>query len=77
MSMFELRIQPDGAEPFDVSAGMRDVRLWEKTHRGRSMGQLQSADGVSATVLFEVAYTACKRQGAIPAGLTEDEFCER
>jgi hypothetical protein len=74
--MFELRIHPDGAEPFDVTAGMRDVRQWEKTHRGRGLGQLQSKDGISATILFEIAYTACRRQSRIPAGLTEDEFAD-
>ena len=74
--MFELMIQPDDGEPFEVSAGMRDVRLWEKTHPKRGLGQLQDGAGISAVLLFEIAYSACRRQKRIPAELTEDEFCE-
>lgn len=76
MGMFELRVTPDGGEAFDLSAGMRDVRMWEKTHKGRGMGMLREAEGVSATLLFEIAYSACRRQKLIPDGMTEDEFTE-
>lgn len=77
MAMFEFLLQPDAGEPVEMTAGMRDVRLWEKTHPKRSMGQLQDGAGISATILFEVAYSAAKRQGRIPAGMTEDEFVEQ
>jgi hypothetical protein len=76
MGMFELRVTPDGGETIDISAGMRDVRMWEKTHKGRSMGMLRDADGVSAGLLFEIAYASMRRQGLLPDGLTEEEFTE-
>lgn len=76
MTMFQFRVTPDNGEPFDVTAGMRDVRWWEKTHRGRSMGMLQSAAGVSAGVLFEIAYSAARRQGFVPDTMTGDAFAD-
>jgi len=75
VSMFEILVQPDGLDSFELSAGLRDIRLWEKTHAKRSMGQLQDGAAISATILFEVAYSACRRQGLIP-DITEDVFCE-
>ncbi len=76
MAMFDMRVIPDGGEPFDISAGMRDVRLWEKTHAKRSLGMLRDEGGVSATVLYEIAFTACRRSGSIPADMTEDVFAD-
>lgn len=76
MTMFQFRVTPDRGEPFDLTAGMRDVRWWEKTHRGRSMGMLQSAAGVSAGVLFEIAYSAARRQGFVPDTMTGDAFAD-
>lgn len=74
MSMFEFLIKPDDGEPFEISAGLRDIRMWEKTHPKRSMGQLQDGAGISAIILFEVAYAALRRQGRLPEGLSEDAF---
>lgn len=74
--MFEFRILPDGGKPFEISATMRDLRMWEKTHRGRSMGMLSDRSAVSATILFEIAYSACRRQGVIDSQMTGDTFAE-
>lgn len=76
MAMFELTVTPDGGDPIEVSAGLRDIRIWEKTHAKRSLGMLQDGANISATILFEVAYAACRRQGIIAATLTEDDFVE-
>lgn len=78
MSMFEFRVIPDdpAVEPFDLTAGMRDVRIWEKTHPRRGMGMLQDAAGVKAEVLFEIAFSACRRQKLIPAEMTEESFID-
>ena len=76
MTMFNFRVTPDSGQPFGLTAGMRDVRWWEKTHRGRSMGMLQSAAGVSAGVLFEIAYSAARRQGLVPDTMTGDAFAD-
>lgn len=77
MAMFELRITPDDGDTLDVSAGMRDVRMWEKTHKNRGLGQLSDGAAISATVLYELAFTAAKRSGLLPAGLTEDAFADQ
>lgn len=76
--MFPFKITPDDpqAEPFDIVAGMRDLRVWEKTNPKRSMGSLNTPSAISATVMFEVAYAACVRQQRIPRGMTLDEFAE-
>jgi hypothetical protein len=76
--VFEFTIVPDdkGREPFKVSAGLRDLRVWEKTHKGRSLGQVSSAAGVSATLMFEIAYAACVRQRLLPPGTTEEQFVD-
>lgn len=76
--MFDFKIIPDmpGAEPFQVTAGMRDIRLWEKTHPKRSVGQLSDAANLSATILFELANAACRRQGLLVDNLTDDQFAD-
>lgn len=76
--MFKFTVRPDDPAllDFDVEAGMRDLRRWEKTHKGRVFGQIADAKGMSATALFEIAFAACSRQGLIPPGLTEDQFAE-
>lgn len=73
--MFNLRITPDGGETVDVSAGMRDVVMWEKTHRGRSLAEL-GAGGLTAGMVYELTYAACRRQQLIPRELTEAQFNE-
>ena len=74
--MFEFTIIPDSGEQFPIVAGMRDLRMWEKTHKGRGMGSLGDKSTLTATILFEIAYAACKRQGKIPAELTGDQFAD-
>lgn len=75
--MFEFTVIPDNGDEFKIEAGMRDLRMWEKTHKGRGMGSLGDKSTLTATIMFEIAYAACKRQGKIPAGLTGDEFAEQ
>lgn len=76
MAMFNLRLTPDDGETFDVEAGMRDVVMWEKTHRGRSLAAL-AGEGLSATMIYELAYSACRRQQLLPRDLPESLFVER
>ena len=74
MAMFNMRITPDSTgEPFDLSAGMRDIVVWEKTHRGRSLAQIGDGN-LTGGMVYELAYSACRRQGKVPDGLTEAEF---
>lgn len=75
--MFEFTVTPDGGESFELVAGMRDLRMWERTHKGRVFGQIANAEGMSATALYEIAYSACRRQQLIPADVTEEQFADR
>lgn len=72
--MFKFKVMPDGGEAFEADAGMRDIRMWERTHKGRTFGQLTDRNNMSATALFELAFVASKRLGQLPAGVTEDQF---
>jgi len=76
MSMFEMIITPDdGGEPIEIEAGMRDVRIWEKMHRGRALAT-HLGEGMKAEYVFELAYSACRRQGKIADGVTEEQFID-
>lgn len=69
-------IVPDASQDeseFRVVAGPREVALWERTGKGRSLGKLESDP--SMTALYEIAYTACHRQGLVSCPL--NEFLDR
>lgn len=69
--MFTFSVQQDGvAEPYEVTAKSRDVVVWEKTGRGRYLGQIQEKP--SMTALAELAYIAARRAGRFTG--TEAEF---
>lgn len=65
--MFEFKVVPDDpdVEPFEITAGMRDLRLWEKAFPKRVMGMLGDKGTMSATIMFELAFIACRRQGKL------------
>lgn len=73
---FRFKIMPDSGDEFEVAAGMRDIRLWEKLHKGRSLGMFSDPVKMSATLLFELAYSACKRQSKLPGTMTGDQFAD-
>lgn len=75
MSMFDMIVTPDDGEPIEIEANMRDVRMWEKTHRGRALAS-HLGENMKAEYLFELAFSACRRQRLIPAELTEESFIE-
>lgn len=60
-AMFEFEVSPDGAEPFALKARWRDVVVWEKSGRDRSMGTLMT--DMRAAWLDELAHLAATRQG--------------
>lgn len=77
-AMFEFEIVSDlTGETTAVAAGMRDVRMWEKTFPRRSFGQLTDKSNFSATVMYEIAFTAARRRGVVDGGLTLEQFVER
>lgn len=59
--MFLFKLTPEGGDLFEVRATTRDVLVWEKTGRDRSLNGLMEKLRVSD--LYEIAYVACKRQG--------------
>ena len=76
--MFRFVITPDNPEfeQFELTASMRDVVFWERTHKGRALAQI-TQEGRTATILFELAYSACRRQQRLPRELTEVQFMEQ
>ncbi len=58
--MFTFKVTPDGGEPYQVVAGSRDLRMWEKAGPNRSIGKLLADMRMSA--LYEVAHIAARRQ---------------
>jgi hypothetical protein len=74
--MFKMTIQPDqdGVEPFEIDAKLRDLVWWEKAFKGRSLGMLSNEGKVSATIMFEIGYSACRRQGVLDATVTLEQF---
>lgn len=68
--MINLKIMPDGAEPYELKATTRDIAMWEKTNRGASLAKLQNE--MHATDLYAVAFHAAKRQGLFTG--TAQEF---
>lgn len=70
--MIDFTVTPDDGDPYELTATMRDVRRWEKTHKGKRLAQLKEP---SADDLYEVAYIAAQRQGKV-AGVTFDEFAD-
>lgn len=59
--MFLFKLTPEGQDLFEVRATTRDVLVWEKTGRDRSLNGLMEKLRVSD--LYEIAYLAAKRQG--------------
>lgn len=78
MASFSFKIIPDAedVEPFQVEAGMRDLRLWEKINKGRAIGMVSDQARISATLLFEIAHATCRRQGKIPSDVNGDRFAD-
>ena len=68
--MIDFTVQPDVGEPFEVKADSRDVYVWEKAGRGRSMGQLMA--NMPMVDLYAVAHIAARRQQLFTGTL--DEF---
>ncbi|HEY0638716.1 MAG TPA: hypothetical protein VGD67_13785 [Pseudonocardiaceae bacterium] len=66
--MITFKVTPDDGEPYEVTAGSRDVYRWEKTGRGRSFAQFQS--DLRMTSMYELAHAAATRQGLYTSDLT-------
>jgi hypothetical protein len=73
--MFTFTVKPDNGEPYEVTAGSRDVLVWERTSKGNSFGSLR--DGLHMGDLYRIAHIASRRLGLFTADLkTFEETCE-
>jgi hypothetical protein len=73
--MFAFTVKPDGGEPFQVTAGARDVLAWEKTNRGKTFKTL--TETLSMVDLYRLAHVTCRRAGLFTGDLAEfEETCE-
>jgi hypothetical protein len=70
--MIDFKVQPEHGEAFEVKADSRDIYVWEKAGRGRSMAKLLS--DLHMTELYQVAHIAARRQQLFMGSL--DEFAE-
>lgn len=69
--MFLFKVTPDGGETFEVKASTRDVLMWEKTGRDRSLTGL--TEKLHVADMYEIAYLAAKRQGLFDGARAEFE----
>lgn len=69
-ALFVVSVAPDGAEPFEMEAGPRDVLFWEKVSR-RTIGEIESNPTMAA--LYSLAHATAKRQGRYAGSLEEFE----
>ena len=71
--MFTLTLTPDHGGELVVEADSRDIYVWEKTNRGKSLGQLKS--NLLMGDLYAIAHITCKRlREDVPQKL--DEFVQ-
>ena len=73
--MFDFTVTPDSAEPYEVTAGSRDVLVWERTTKGASLASL--AEGMKIGDMYRIAHIASRRLGLFDSDLkTFEETCE-
>ncbi|OLL69839.1 hypothetical protein Ae168Ps1_6396c [Pseudonocardia sp. Ae168_Ps1] len=67
--MFTFEVVPDGGESYELVAASRDVVVWERTGKGRSLQQL--TENLRMSDLYEVAHLAARRQGRFDGSLED------
>jgi hypothetical protein len=73
--MFDFKITPDEDDPYEVTAGSRDVLVFEKTNRGTSISSLLTEQKMGD--LYKLAHIASRRQGLFDGSLAEfEKTCE-
>lgn len=73
--MITFTVAPESGDPYEVTATSRDVYVWEKTSKGRSMSQLRA--DVRIEDLYRLAHLASKRLQLFTGSLEEfTESCD-
>lgn len=70
--MIRMRVTPDSGEPYTIEPASRDVLLWERSGKGRSISRLSEEPAVAD--LYSLAHTAARRQGRISMSVELAEF---
>jgi hypothetical protein len=73
--MFDFKITPVGEdqEPFTVSCTSRDIYVWEKSGRGRTVAHFST--GGSMEAFYQLAYITCRRTKKFEG--TQAEFVDQ
>jgi hypothetical protein len=69
--VLNLKIMPDGAEPYEVTATTRDIAKWEKTTKGATFAAFQAEQKI--TDLYRIAFHAAVRRGLYTGTLADFE----
>jgi len=69
--VFTFTIKPDGGEPFEIEASTRDILVWEKAGRDRSMSRL--VNDMHMADVYQVAHIAARRLQMFTGPLDEFE----
>jgi hypothetical protein len=69
--MFVFTVNPDGADPYRAEAKSRDVIVWERAGRGRSLSKLAEAPRMED--MYSLAHTAVRRLALFTGSLPEFE----
>lgn len=62
-------IRPDNGEEYELKATSRDVYMWERTGRDRSLQSFMS--DISLSACYEIAHIAARRQQTFAGTLEE------
>ncbi|MFI6759362.1 hypothetical protein ACIBF5_09500 [Micromonospora sp. NPDC050417] len=68
--MFDFRVVPDNGDPYEVTAGARDVLVLEKTTKGVVFADL--TERMQMVPLYKLAWIASRRLGLFTG--TQAEF---
>lgn len=71
MSMFVFTATPDVGEPVVIRADSRDVLVWERVAKGRSMNALM--ENMRVSDMYEIAHVAARRQQMFEGPLPDFE----
>lgn len=67
--MITVTLRPDHGDPIEVTAGTRDVYMWEKTTKGKTFSQFQESPSIAD--FYEITWHAVRRQGLFTGSFNE------
>lgn len=67
--MINFKVMPDDGEPFEITANSRDIYVWERTHRGKTLGSVIENQPIAD--LYEIAHQAMRNQRGYAGTLQE------